>query len=255
MPTLLELQTRFKNSVLTGNPDSIAPFVQKDRLAPEARLRIHRNQYRTSLAAALTDNFPVTCRLVGKDFFNATAKRYIDANPPAGPCLSAYGASFPDFLARFEPARALAYLPGVARLEWLRIEVSHAPGEPVLDLQALAGLPAATQSALKLRLVPRVRLLASDYPVDRIWLANQEAEMPRVDLSEGGCFMLISYDQQGCRLQRLAAGVHAFFDAAARQETLLQAAECGLAADPAFDLALALATHRSCGALADTIEE
>ncbi|MEX1108556.1 MAG: DNA-binding domain-containing protein [Dongiaceae bacterium] len=254
-PTLRDLQSRFTAALLGGDLESIAPFVETDRLAAVERLRIYRNHTRISLAAALADNFPVTVRLVGRDFFDATAKRFIANHPPGEPCLSAYGAHFPGFLAGFEPAQVLPYLADVARLEWLRIEVTYAAPQPVLDLAALAALSPVAQQDLTLALASSVRLLASLYPVDRIWRAHQEPDVPAIDLNEGGCRLLVWANTDGCRIERLTPGAHAFFEAASRNETLAQAAETAISADAGFDLAQAFTLHRACGALADTIDQ
>jgi hypothetical protein len=253
-PGLRELQSQLKAAILDGNLEAVASFVRPDRLAAVDRLRIYRHHTQTSLATALADNFPVTCRLVGKNFFDAAARRYMAECPPGEPCLSAYGATFPDFLARFEPAQALPYLPDVARLEWLRIEVTHAPDQAPLDLRALAALPPEAQRTLKLALLPVARLLASLYPIDRIWLANRETDVPAVDLNDGGCRLIVTGSAEGCRFDRLDAGAFEFFARAAQNKTLAQAAENAAAADTAFDLVQALALHRALGILADTID-
>ncbi|MDZ4737827.1 MAG: DNA-binding domain-containing protein [Rhodospirillaceae bacterium] len=253
-PTLRDLQTRFTAALLDGDLESIAPFVQTDGIEAVERLHIYRNHSRISLAAALADNFPVTFQLVGKEFFDATAKRFIANHPPAEPCLSAYGALFPDFLANFEPARGVPYLADVARLEWLRIEVTYAALQPALDLAALGALPTDAQQELVLALASNMRLLTSNYPIDRIWHANQEPDVPAVDLSDGGCRLLVWANADGCRIERLTTGVYAFFAAATRNETLAQGVESAMAAVASFDLSQAFALHRAHGVLSDTID-
>jgi hypothetical protein len=251
---LRELQARLAAAILGGKLETVAGLVRHDRLSPVERLRIYHNHTLTSLATALGDNFPVVRRLVGDEFFRAMAKRFVAAEPPGDPCLSAYGAGFAAFLEGFGPARSLPYLPDVARIEWLRIEVTFAPEVPPLDLAALAALPEAGQRALPLALRPTVRLLESRYPVERIWLANQQDEVPPVDLAQGPSRLLIRRNPEGCRIEPLATGPFAFFEAASFGATLEAAAEAALGADPQFDLAQALAMHRMLGLLADTID-
>jgi len=248
---LRDTQSRIANAVLDGNLDAVAALVRHDRLPQAERLRVYHNHTLTSLATALGDNFPVVRRLVGDEFFRATAKRFVAEQPPRDPCLSAYGAGFGDFLARFEPVRALPYLPDVARLEWTRIEIDFAAETPALDLALLAARPEAEQRRLALALRPSAALLASPYPVDRIWLANQEAEVPAVDLKSGPVRLLIRRNPEGIRFEHLAIGPFAFFGAAARGATLQEAAEAAFATDPEFDLVSALSLHRRYELLAD----
>jgi hypothetical protein len=252
-PSLRELQSRIKAAVISGRFDELDRYVDADRLTAAQRVGIHRNHTRTSLASALADNFPVTCRLVGRDFFAAAAQIYVEAELPSDPRLWTYGATFPDFLESFEPARSLAYLPDTARLERLRIEVTHAAVGRALDLRSLARLTPDQQRNLPLALLSTVRLLRSRYPVDRIWQANQVSEPPPVDLGDDECRLVIARTGAGCRIERIDMGRFAFFEAAARSDTLAQAIDIAQAAGPEFDLAGALATHRARDVLADTI--
>ena len=253
--SLRETQARIANAVLDGKLDAVAALVRSDRLPSAERLRIYHNHTLTSLATALGDNFPVVQRLVGEDFFRAMAKRFVAAEPPRDPCLSASGARFSDFIAGFEPARSLPYLTDVARLERLRIDLSFAPETPTLDLAVLASRPAQAQGSLKLAVRPSIGLLTSAYPVDRIWLANRQPEVPPVDLDSGPVRLLVWRNPAGISFEPLGIGPFAFFDAGARGATLGEAAEAALAADPEFDLVAALAIHRRCLVLADTLDE
>jgi len=117
----------------------------------------------------------------------------VRATSPAHPCLFAYGGDFPDFLERLPEARSLAYLPHVARLEWAINEAWHAPDAPAVDEDAAARLIAAGFSDLSLRLHPSCRLIASPFPVDRIWRVHQKAcsERETVDLDAGGIRLLV----------------------------------------------------------------
>ena len=54
------------------------------------------------------------------------ARAYIAAEKPRYALIIHYGESFPDFIEAFEPARELAYLPDVARLESAWVESYHA---------------------------------------------------------------------------------------------------------------------------------
>lgn len=253
--SLRDVQSQIANAVLDGNLDAVAALVRSDRLPSAERLRIYHNHTLTSLSTALGDNFPVVRRLVGDDFFRAAAKRFVSTEPPRDPRLSAYGDRFGDFLAGFEPARALPYLPDVARLEWARIEVTFAPETPALDLAALAARPATEQGRRMLALRPSAILMASPYPVDRIWSANQDADVLPVDLDSGPVRLMVWRNPEGCRFEHLDIGSFAFFEAAARRATLEEAAEAALAADPEFDLVVALAIHRRCRVLANTPDE
>jgi uncharacterized protein (UPF0276 family) len=73
---------------------------------PARRFDVHRNNVVTSLTAALAATFPVVLELVGADFFQAMAREFVRAAPPASPVLAEYGEAFADFVAGFRRRRA-----------------------------------------------------------------------------------------------------------------------------------------------------
>ena len=152
---------------------------------PAARLAVHRNNVMMSLLGVLTDTFAVTRELVGDAFFRAMGRDFVRAQPPAGPVMAEYGAGFADFIRAFAPARALPYLPDVARLEWLRLVALHAAdAEPLSAAEIAARVGAAADLAhWRLRLHPSFAVLRSDYAAVSIWAAHQAArDLAGVDL-------------------------------------------------------------------------
>ena len=176
MPALRELQAAIGTAMLGGDAGAAAREIEPDGLAPEARLEIYRHHVLTTLTSALEATFPVICRLVDRRFFAYAADTYVRAHPPAGPCLFEYGDSFPDFLAAFPPCRDLAYLPDVARLEWAMSAALHAPDVDAMDPACLAHVAAEDMPRLTFAVDPSVSFLASPWPVDRIWRANQDED-------------------------------------------------------------------------------
>jgi hypothetical protein len=199
MPTLHELQGRFAAAVIDGDASGVAGSIIDDAPGAAARLGIYVNHFRVTLIDTLATTFPVVRQLVGAPFFQAVARRYVREAPPARPCLFEYGGGFPAFLARLPEAGSLAYLADVARLEWAINEAWHAPDAPAVD--TTAGLIAAGFSDLGLRLHPSCRLVASPFPVHRIWQVHQSAcgERETVDLNAGGVRLLVhrQYDEVG----------------------------------------------------------
>src|SRR5271157_4339768 len=138
MSALRELQCAVGRAVLGKDQASIVEAIHGDGLDPAARLGIYRHHYLTSLTEALKAIYPVVCRLVDERFFAYAARGFIDKAPPREPCLFEYGAAFADFLAEFPAAAKLAYLPDVARLEWVINAALHAPAEAPVARAAFA---------------------------------------------------------------------------------------------------------------------
>ena len=241
MLTLRELQAAIGTAMLGGNAGAAAREIEPDGLAPEARLEIYRHHVLTTLTSALEATFPVICRLVDRRFFAYAADTYLRAHPPTGPCLFEYGDSFPDFLAAFPPCRDLAYLPDVARLEWALSTALHARDVDAMDPACLAHVAAEDMPRLTFTVDPSVSFLASPWPVERIWRANQDgASSDSVDLASGGVRLEVRRAGDVPTVRSLAAADYALRTALARGNTLEDAAAAALGVDPHFDLTAAL---------------
>src|SRR5512143_2794599 len=138
MARLRELQAEFARTVLDGARIEFDRYILASGLSGERRLQVYRNNVLLNLTEALKAVYPVTERLVGDGFFRYAAGRYIPQHPSTSGNLHDFGGYFPGFLATFEPAAELAYLPEVARLEWAYHGVFHAADPLPLDLGALA---------------------------------------------------------------------------------------------------------------------
>ncbi|HSC99207.1 MAG TPA: DUF2063 domain-containing protein, partial [Casimicrobiaceae bacterium] len=186
--------------------------------------------------------------LTGTPFFRAAVDAYVVAVPSTCGDLNVYGDQFGDFLAGYPPARTLPYLSCVARLEWAIDEANRAgrsPGNSEQILARLSAVSAARLPAVRLRLAPSCRLIASRYPVLRIWQTNQPdfAGDRRVELTEGAEHVLVRRDAHGVSLERLARGEHAWLSALASDAPLGEAIERAQCVDCAFDLQSTLLAH------------
>jgi hypothetical protein len=142
------------------------------------RFDVYRNTVAVSLTEALETGFPTVRKLVGDAFFRAMAGIFLRANPPSDPRLALYGTHFPGFLARFEPALHLRYLPDVARLDLGMRQSYHAADAAPFDT---SGLEPAAVLSLKPRLAPATLILSSRHPVFAIWRCNTETDAPKPD--------------------------------------------------------------------------
>lgn len=243
MPSLLEIQRGFSAAVFERD-NSVLPWVRENGLAAERRLAIYRNNTFLGLAEALREGFPVVHRLVGTEFFDALARRFVADCPPCSGCLLDYGAEFAGCIEAFAPARSLPYLPDVARLEWAWHEAFHAADAGVFGLADLAALSPEQQAGLHLHLHPSARLLASAWPVLRIFHVNQPGYPgdPGLDLyRETGCRVLVLRDRLEVVLHPLSAGEFACLERLARSDGLEDACAAGLRAESGFDLTASLA--------------
>jgi Putative DNA-binding domain len=257
MPALADLQAQMAAAVLADDP-AVMPAIRFDGIAAEARVAIYRGNTLGSLTDALADAFPVVCQLVGERFFAAAAQTFLRAAPPAASCLADYGDGFPAFLAAFEAAKGLPYLPDVARLDWAVHRAFHARDAAMLDPARVAAVDPARQGDLRLVPHPACYLAASRYPVDRIWRAHQgDGDLAGLDLAQdAGCRLLIDRQPEGnqsgaIRMLMVGTGEFALLEALCAGSALGEALAAALTADPDLDLPGVLARHLQRGTFCD----
>lgn len=143
------------------------------------RFDVYRNNVVVSLTEALITAFPIVHKLVGDRFFRSLAGVYVRAHPPTSPLMMFYGEAMPAFLAGFEPAAHLGYLPDVARLELAQRRAYHAADAAPIDPTALQELPPDRLMGARLVLAPAVQVVRSDWPIHAIWRFNTQENAPK----------------------------------------------------------------------------
>jgi hypothetical protein len=238
MLSLRELQSSFVDAVFVREQGAETNAIRRAlTTATERCFEVYRNNALTNFTEALRAVYPVVERLVGVEFFAHVARRYVRDTPSVRGDLHRFGASFPELLAVHPACRELVYLPDTARLEWSVHEAFHAADHTPLDLSRLAAVPPNRYDALRFCLHPACRLLASPYPIHRIWQVNQTdaAEAATVDLAEGGVRLLVARPSAGVELELLSTAEFAALSAFACNEALGTALERALQEDAAFD--------------------
>lgn len=206
-PTLLELQSAIRRDVLGRADGAASEYVVPDGLAPQARLAIYRNTASSALLGALRLTYPAVQALVGSEFFEGAARRFIEQRPPSSAHLDSYGESFPDFLAEMPEAASLAYLPDTARLEWAVNLVLHAPDGKPLDLRRLEQLDEVDIRAARFLPNPAARVLGSHFPVDVIWhavLSRDDRALADINLDAGPVWLYAHRGASGVEVDRMA---------------------------------------------------
>jgi uncharacterized protein len=175
--SLAEQQSLLSLAITQGSAAS-APLQPQGLFAagglPAARgMAVYRQNYRSAVAAALSNAYPLVHAIVGEEFFAGTAQAYAAAHPSGSGDLNQFGASFAAFLQAFTPAAELPYLPCVARMEWALHRAELAADAPSMDAAALAAALAHSPAHLRVVPHPAVAVIGSDYPLFDIWRFHQ----------------------------------------------------------------------------------
>lgn len=212
------------------------------------RYNVYRNNVTVSLINALAATFPATQRITGTDFFRAMARFHVRATPPTSPLLFEYGHDFPDFIERYEYARAMPWLADVARIERTWLDSYHAADAEPLTPQALASILPEQLADTVLTPHPATRVLRSKFPAVSIFAANRigsPASPLEVSDPEDA---LITRARLEVTVRRLPPGGATFLSRLVTGETLGAAAAAAFADCPQFDLSANIAGMIEAGA-------
>ena len=252
--TMLEpFEASFAGALLDAERPIPRGITAHNAAIPTRRFAVYRNNVVAGLGKALQRRFPVVERLVGKEFFAAMAQLFVRQQPPRSPLLATYGDEFAGFIAAFEPARELAYLADVARLEAARTRAYHAANAMPLDSSQLVGIGADAAGDLRIALHPSIEIVRSPFPIVTIWAMNSgEQELAPIEdwCSEDA---LVARPLLEVEVRVLPPGGATFLLALAEGFSLREATESAITEHPDFDLTRNLAGLISSGLICDIV--
>ena len=166
--SLLALQRDFRRR-LTDAP--VAMNAWMDDNAPG--LSVYRNAYRVQLTDCLAETFAQTHAWLGGQAFVAAARAYIEASPPTGWTLGAYGDRFSDTLAAHYPDDP--EVAELAQLEWQLSRVFEAADAAALPVGDIATID---WDQAMIDFVPSLRLFPITTNAGAIWSALVAGTLP-----------------------------------------------------------------------------
>jgi len=252
VPPLRDLQVSFRTYILGGQASAIARHLESSVISAEDILAIHRNNFRIALSETLGSIFPAVANLVGEACFAAIAGQFVERHPPASPVLSAYGDAFPNFLDKHPSLSGVPYLGDVGRLEWAWNEAFHAADERALTPEELRHAALDCWDGHGLALHPSVRLVASPYPVSRIWrmARHPDKHQEEIDLGLSPEHLLVVRPHGEVTVTPMDTGTHSMLRALEAGGGFSAAVEAALKTSPEFSLEGSLGSLLARGAFA-----
>ncbi len=153
---LKKLQQQFIVDIISPSNNS-ANYIISTNFSSSALLNIYRNNYYNNLISALRATYSCIDRLVGTEFFDFIAKKYIKKNPSISGNIIDYGNNFADFIKNSTYCNNLPYLADIAKLEYY------------YDRCYYLGTKAT---------------LSSKYPIISIWQLDENSE--NININSGG---------------------------------------------------------------------
>ena len=221
-------------------------------IARQPGFAVYRNTAIVGCIDALEAGYPTVARCLGPQRFRQAASAYVRVRLPRSPVLLEYGADFPDFLARFEPAAPLDWLAPLAHLDRSWTQAHVAADDPPLDASGLAALAPDALGAARLRPHAAARWHRCEPPhAWALWREHREVpeaidapqRVPTTTLAA-----LVVRPGMEVRATAITHAECAFLDACAAARPLAEAAQAALAVDPGTDLACSLARLIRAGA-------
>jgi putative DNA-binding protein len=237
---LARTQMLFRNALVTGNPESIAPLLAGGR-DPARRFAVHRRNYETSLVTALLTKFPASVWLVGSTYFTEAATLFVKEHPPQEPCIAEYGEAFPSFVQASPAGARLPYLGEFAQLEWYVGQASIATEDRFLTFKELSIVDAALLPETTLIPQSGVHYLQVCWPVDdllTLYLTN--AAPDRYAFEPAVLWLEIRGARGEFRINRLRQSEFIFRKSIFQGRSIGEAAEAAFEADSTADPGAAL---------------
>ncbi len=212
--------TRLARVFVTGN----------DRLMPEEQVDIYRRQYWLRHVDSLIEDYPGLQHLLGEDGFEAFAKAYLEAHPPAHPSLRDLGHAILAFGQTYPFPEALREVAlEMLRYEHAFIDLFDGAEPPALTQEKLASIPEGAWDTARIVLHPLLARLEVAYPVHDIRRAAKAGEA-EVATAPKAC-RLVLYRREGLvHCDELDPTPFELLDRLGRGESLVEA--CGALAEP-----------------------
>lgn len=204
------------------------------------RLSIYANMYDWRLIDILADEFPTVRHVLGPEQFTVVVKDYLEKHPSTSYTLNLLGSRFPGYLE--EEAYELHHRGFVAALASVEramedvFDECHAEPITIDDLSALSmeGL-----SDVHLQIIPALRLLELDYPVNDYITAVREDRHMDIPVPAKTCIAVYRSNYQPWRVD-LEPQQYALLSCLQQGEALGEALESCLPASDTDSLASSL---------------
>jgi hypothetical protein len=204
------------------------------------RVSIYANMYYWRLIDILADDFPTVYHLLGSEQFTVIAKEFLEKHPSTSYTLNLLGGKFPQYLkAEAGDLPQRDFIAAVARIERAIEDIFDEKHAEPVSLDELGSLLQDELVDIHLQLIPALRLLELDYPVNEYITAVRENQHMDIPLPAKSCVAVYRSNYRPLRVD-LEPQQYALLLSLQQGESLLEALESCMAADDTGSLATSL---------------
>ncbi len=190
-------------------------------------IAIYRNNTLGSQYDALADFYPVIKKILGTQYFRQITRPFILQYPSKTENLNHYGQEFSSYLSNLITHRPelqdYPYLPDLARLELAYHQCYFALNDDTFDFNGLSQLNNKQYAQLYFVLSHSLALIESNYPIDAIWLANQQEKPDHHIQNKQNQYQLIVYrDHYQPKIMQTTSELFDLLMAIRQKKSLLQ---------------------------------
>lgn len=179
-PPLADLQEQFQSYVLGAQPGIEAAVIGNDKGDARTRLDVYADAYRLRLLEVLGNDYEVLRLFLGAEKFERLGRAYIEAHPSDTASVRWFGRHLSEFLNTAPAYAARPVLGELALFEWKKAEVFDSPDAEPVALEAIAAVPPASWSDMRLLPHPTLRRLNLRWNVPAICVAAEaQQKLPK----------------------------------------------------------------------------
>lgn len=179
---LRQWQEMVQENILSSNSQSKNELMAQLKCGgakPEMRLGVYIDAYVLRLLEALRSNYPVLHQLLGDDYFDVMACRYLKMYPPGYASIRWFGDHLSDFLEKEVPYTNVPSIAELAGFEWALRHTIDAADADIVTPEYLQSLAPEVWSDLAFHVHPSLTILKLDWNAPQIWSAlSSGADVP-----------------------------------------------------------------------------
>ena len=158
------------------NPSSL--IRESATLSAEERLDIYRRTYWLRIEDAVAGDYPALKHLMGARRFSRLVRRYVSRRSPTGYTLDEVGAGLPEFISERSRLALRACYVDLARFERAVAQVFMEDTSQPLTEEMILSVPDQAWESARLIPIRALRLVESDYPVNRYFESVRRKQLP-----------------------------------------------------------------------------